>query len=218
MLYPLPNAWKLGRNSWSLWLADSCALNFCADNATHLPLLLDGGAFSFQGEKHVKSLPINCLPSPYVLELIQAWVTKEFGAALHSRLPPNTNGFPAAELAVAFSVAPGPLRRAVAAACFSTWTAPCPGPLERGREPSFTEPSGGFFICCTIVLFVCFCCFVFTPQPKFPLLSLLPVPLLYPYLLPSSSSASLQTLVDLPRMSASHGIPSCTETRHLLFY
>lgn len=88
-----------------------------------------------------------------MLELIQTGVTKDFRAVLHSRLSSNTYGFPTTELAVAFSVAPGSLLKAVEAACFSTWTVPCPEPLERGQEPSFTEPSGGDFICCTIVLF-----------------------------------------------------------------
>ena len=111
-------------------------------------------------------------------------------------------------LAVAFSVAAGSLRRAVEAACFSTWTAPCPAALERGREPSSTEPSGGHFICCTIVLFVCFCCCFYTPKQSFPsfhssqFLSSTHT---------SSSSVSLQTLMGLPWVSASHGISSCTD-------
>ena len=106
------------------------------------------------------------------------------------------------------------------------------GPLEEQSvlltsEPSLQPPLELFFEtflidCCVSFLFVYYLFLFLYPNQSFPSLffspSLLPLPLIpNPVPMLSSSSAALQKKAGFPWISASHGISSCSDTRHRLF-
>lgn len=76
-LSPLSNIWKLCKNSWSILLADACALSFCAHHHSFRSLVFWPWCLLFPRRKACWNTIFNCFSFPYMLRLIQAGVTED---------------------------------------------------------------------------------------------------------------------------------------------